>query len=352
VHPIAALAVAAVLVLPAGTRAQPTGFWGPPENLAEPVNSFQHELSGIITDSGRTLYFARNLAGQNDLYVSHREGDVWGRPLPLSALNTPLYNELNPTFSSDGSRIYFASDRADGRGGYDIWTSLWNGSDWSPPEPLSSNVNSSDDEWYAAPGPDGLYLSARTESGPNRGDILFAAGVYPTYAPRVAIPALATSFREMSAYPSWDGSRLHVVTNQAGTLGFDDLWISYREDSIWSAPVHSVCFVNTADYEQYPVPSPDELSLLFASYSRPEGLGGSDLYLTRWRALGDMNADLVATSADIVYLANYLFSQGPAPKDPLTEDLNCDGEIGLVDVVVLVNYVLRSGPSPCIGCAP
>jgi hypothetical protein len=339
-------------VLPLGTQAQQTGFWGPPENPGEPINSPHDELSGITVDSGRTLYFARTDAGQNDLYVSHREGDVWGRPLALSALNTALYNELNPTISPDGSRIFFVSNRAGGTGGYDIWTSLRVGETWSPPEPLGPNVNSSDDEWYAAPGADGLYLSARTESGANRGDILFAAGTYPGYSPRVAIPALATTYREMSAYPSPDGSHLYVVTDRPGTVGVDDLWISLREETIWSEPVHAVCFVNTADYEQYPVLSADEQSLLFASYNRPGGLGGSDLYMSAWRALGDMNADRAATSADIVYLTNYLFSRGPAPKDPLTEDLNCDGEIGLVDVVVLVNYVLRSGPAPCIGCAP
>ena len=61
---------------------------------------------------------------------------------------------------------------------------------------------------------------------------------------------------------------------------------------------------------------------------------------------GDANRDGVINSADVVYLINYLFKNGPAP-DPLSiGDVNGDEIINSADVVYLINYLFKSGPPP------
>jgi hypothetical protein len=63
---------------------------------------------------------------------------------------------------------------------------------------------------------------------------------------------------------------------------------------------------------------------------------------------GDANGDGVISSADVVYLINYLFVSGPAP-DPLEAgDANSDGVVSSADVVYLINYLFIGGPPP--GC--
>lgn len=63
---------------------------------------------------------------------------------------------------------------------------------------------------------------------------------------------------------------------------------------------------------------------------------------------GDANGDGVINSADVVYLINYLFKDGP-PPDPLEAgDVNCDEIINSADVVYLINYLFKGGPPP--GC--
>ena len=63
---------------------------------------------------------------------------------------------------------------------------------------------------------------------------------------------------------------------------------------------------------------------------------------------GDANGDGVIDIADVVYLINYLFIDGPAP-DPLDAgDANCDGTVDIADVVYLINYLFIDGPPP--GC--
>lgn len=63
---------------------------------------------------------------------------------------------------------------------------------------------------------------------------------------------------------------------------------------------------------------------------------------------GDINNDGVVNAADIVYMTNFLYLNGPPPPSGYAvTDVNCDGVIGLADVVYLFNYLYNSGPDPC-----
>ncbi|MFQ6002418.1 MAG: dockerin type I repeat-containing protein, partial [Candidatus Zixiibacteriota bacterium] len=65
---------------------------------------------------------------------------------------------------------------------------------------------------------------------------------------------------------------------------------------------------------------------------------------------GDCNCDGAITSADIVYLINYLYINGPKPCElgdhGSAGDANCDGSINSADVVFLINYLFVNGPAP------
>jgi hypothetical protein len=61
---------------------------------------------------------------------------------------------------------------------------------------------------------------------------------------------------------------------------------------------------------------------------------------------GDANADGQMDIADVVYLINYLFMDGPAPDPFEAGDANCDGKVDIADVVYLINYLFIGGPPP------
>ena len=63
---------------------------------------------------------------------------------------------------------------------------------------------------------------------------------------------------------------------------------------------------------------------------------------------GDANGDGAIDIADVVYLINYLFIDGPAPNPLDAGDANCDGTVDIADVVYLINYLFIDGPPP--GC--
>jgi len=63
---------------------------------------------------------------------------------------------------------------------------------------------------------------------------------------------------------------------------------------------------------------------------------------------GDVNGDGIIDVADVLYLINYLFKHGLAPRPLASGDVNCDGTATISDVVYLVNYLYRGGDPP--GC--
>jgi predicted house-cleaning NTP pyrophosphatase (Maf/HAM1 superfamily) len=62
---------------------------------------------------------------------------------------------------------------------------------------------------------------------------------------------------------------------------------------------------------------------------------------------GDANGDRMINIADVVYLINFLFIDGPAPVPIQAGDVNCNDYITAADVVYLINYLFIGGPPPC-----
>lgn len=62
---------------------------------------------------------------------------------------------------------------------------------------------------------------------------------------------------------------------------------------------------------------------------------------------GDANADGKFTSADIIYLVNYVFKSGPSTPVPGHGDANCSGTVTSADIIHMVNFVFKGGPPPC-----
>lgn len=67
-----------------------------------------------------------------------------------------------------------------------------------------------------------------------------------------------------------------------------------------------------------------------------------------WRFHGDNDYDGIIMIADLVYLVEYMFSNGPRPEPQLhVGDLTCNLIINVEDLVYMVDYMFNGGPIPC-----
>jgi hypothetical protein len=99
--------------------------------------------------------------------------------------------------------------------------------------------------------------------------------------------------------------------------------------------------------------SQDSLYFVHAVATDQDGKQGSASVLVQYDCtvngiIGDVNHDGEVNSADIVYLGNYLYLNGPPPPGDYTAaDINCDQSLDLADLIYLYNYLFNGGPVPC-----
>ena len=90
-----------------------------------------------------------------------------------------------------------------------------------------------------------------------------------------------------------------------------------------------------------------DVKLVVSNQQGTDSLVKQDYIRVRQFIRGDANGDGVIDVADIVYLLNYVYIDGPAPEPRKAGDANCDRLVNIVDVVNLINYLFRRIPLPC-----
>ncbi len=102
------------------------GKWSSPENLGPTINTIGDEGTPFIHADNQSLYFTSNGHpgyGGDDLFLTRKGPDGnWGKPENLGYPINTIENEGSLVIAANGKTAYYASDRADSRGGLDIYT--------------------------------------------------------------------------------------------------------------------------------------------------------------------------------------------------------------------------------------
>lgn len=144
------------------------GQWQPAANLGPRINSPYNDYGPAATPDGAAILFASNRPRESatpepppadswtatlredlqrrtyDLYRAPLEGEA-AAPTALDVLNTEA-NEGAPCFSTAGDFLYFASNRAGGAGGFDLYRARWLRDRFLPPQRLAAPINSAANE--------------------------------------------------------------------------------------------------------------------------------------------------------------------------------------------------------------
>lgn len=148
--------------------------------LSKPFNQGSNQGAATITADNKHMYFvicANNQAELCDIWCSDFVNGQW---TPIKSIGTPVNAnnswDSQPTVSYDGKTIIFASTRAGGYGGSDLYitTKLDNGK-WSVPENLGPVVNTDKHEMTPFLHSDSqtLYFSSQGHVGLGGYDIFY-----------------------------------------------------------------------------------------------------------------------------------------------------------------------------------
>ncbi len=102
------------------------GEWGTPMNMGPTINTAGNEKSPFIHPDGKTLYFSSSgwmgLGGYDIFYSRQGDDGTWQKPINLGyPINSPD-DEVGFFVSTDGTQGYFASNKFNGVGGWDLYS--------------------------------------------------------------------------------------------------------------------------------------------------------------------------------------------------------------------------------------
>lgn len=130
-------------------------------------NNTEYNLSyPFISNDGRFLFFSSDMPGGEgsyDIYMCENVEGKWSKPVNLGKTVNSSAAEIHPFLHTSG-KLYFASDRAGGLGGLDIWSSTLSYGTWENPVHLDEPLNSTADDFalYAEQGGmEGYFTSNR-----------------------------------------------------------------------------------------------------------------------------------------------------------------------------------------------
>lgn len=270
--------------------------WGPAVSIdsdgINSVNTPALEGCPIESPDGRSLFFASNRAGGQggiDIWVAFRDGpnQPWSDPMNLPAGVNSGFDDFCPT-SLPGGELLFVSRRPGGcgvSGDTDIYyTKLHPKQGWLEPVHLGCEVNSAGDEFspsYVPAGGGTLFFSSNRD-GTHK---IYASRRQPdgSFGVPVEVAELNAppGFNTLRPNVSQDGREIVFDSDRPGGFGGPDIWVATRTSvaHAWSVPVNLGANVNSIFAETRPALSRNGKRLLFGS-TRPGGQGSSDIYIS------------------------------------------------------------------------
>jgi outer membrane protein OmpA-like peptidoglycan-associated protein len=227
-------------------------------SMGDQVNSPFEDYGPSLSIDNNTLIFAskrkRIQRGMyeyvnEDLYISKKEGDVWGKAEPLAEINS-LYNEGTPVLTKDGNTMYFIRcESPEGLGSCDIYEAHLTDEGWGQIKNLGVNVNSK--YWESHPSlsssGDTLYFTSDRPEGFGSNDIYFTCkDKTGKWQPAVNMgPVINTKGNDVSPFHHPNHEVLYFASNgQLLNFGNFDLYKAYKKDGVWQEPKNIGPLVN------------------------------------------------------------------------------------------------------------
>jgi len=280
------LVVLLLLLLPSKPIFTQIG-WGPATNLGPNVNTSNLEDGHCISADSSKLYISTDRPGGiggADIWVSQYVGG-WQVPTNLGSNVNSSGDDYEPGISSNGLELYFSSFRSGGYGLFDIYMSEYVGGNWQPATNLGSTINSADYEGFPFVSSDGskLFFVSDRPGGYGLVDIWFSVAMGDSWGPPVNLGSVInTSGFDFSPCLSYNGQILYFASDRAGGYGSFDIYQSENIGGVWQPPTNLGSNINTTSDEVAPIVSSNGRKLYFAAFDWPGGYGEFDIWVSEY----------------------------------------------------------------------
>ncbi|HOJ02907.1 MAG TPA: OmpA family protein [Bacteroidota bacterium] len=212
----------------------------------------------------------------------------------LSIINSE-YNEIKPSVTVDGMRLYFASDRPGGVGNLDIYVSDYKDGGWQTPVNIGERINTKEHETINGISFDGtkIFIYGGFAGHLGNGDNYYFEKTPRGWSNIMHFPPLVNSkFYDSDAFMTADGFAVLFTSDREGVIGDrvpkntpfhggnngnTDIFVSVRRGNYWQPPINLGPTINTPYAERSPFLHPDGVTLYFSSDAHA-GLGKMDVY--------------------------------------------------------------------------
>jgi len=209
--------------------------------MNDKINTRYHEGLVSFSPDGETMYFSRESYFEKDfekdslskvrysqlyLFKAAKLGSDWDMVESLS-VNSKNYSVKNPSVSSDGKTIYFASNMPGGYGNFDIYkASINDDGSIGEPQNLGQKVNTEGQEMFPYISSNGtLYFSSNGHLGLGGMDVFFTKEIDGKVAPirNVGIP-INSNGDDFAFTIDEEAEEGFVSSNRDGGKGSDDVY--------------------------------------------------------------------------------------------------------------------------------
>lgn len=257
----------------ASPRAETAPQFSEPQLVAELVSEGDESDNPTLTADLLEIYFTSEReggTGKVDVWTARRDSvsEAFGAPEPVVAVNSED-TETSPAVSLDGRELWLGTERDGGLGEQDIWLSRRDGSDWGEPANVSE-LNSVEKDIPRPPAVLGTIMPLASRRG--------SSGYYETFLaerasegepfsePRELLELETAGQNNVDGFLSEDGLTLFFNRSPGAGESTGDLFVVTR-------PTRNEAFgvalpllsVNTGHDERDPWLSPDGQHLFFSS---------------------------------------------------------------------------------------
>jgi len=192
--------------------------WSFPHLLSKNISINIHQGSCSVSADGKEIYFSVNDETGQRIFSASKSHDDWTNIRPF-AHNRPNYTTTHPSLSSDGKRLFFASNIPDGFGGFDIYVCERTSSGWGAPKNLGPEVNTPENELYPfIQGNGELYFSSSAHDSMGGLDIFSVRENNGVWGLRYRLDEPINSTADDISYTAADADGTHgyIASNRAG----------------------------------------------------------------------------------------------------------------------------------------